>query len=151
MHTTIYPQEVSKFLSSHFQTKCHKSLAQVLRVLFCLCSVSRLFPYMPLFNQIHFPNPKLNPRLKNLINQGPPPYQLRFIIKITGKHAKFTKNSKLPHSVTNQPKVSKLNPHIRTHIPHTQNYFASCKTNNHPTTPILRPPPRPKYAHSTNG
>ena len=97
--------------------------------------------HTPFFNQIHFPNPKLNTRLKNLINQGPPPYQPRFIIKITGKRAKFTKNSKLPHSVTNQPKVSKLNPRIRTHIPHTQNYFASCKTNNHPTTPILRPPP----------
>ena len=129
--------KTQNFNSHHFQS---------------ICSVSRLFPYMPLFNQIHFPNPKLNTRLKNLINLGPPPYQPRFIIKITGKRAKIRKISKLPHSVTNQPKVSKLNPRIRTHTPHTQNYFASCKTNNHPTTPILRPPPpQPKYAHSTNG
>ena len=43
------------------------------------------------FNQINFPNPKLNTRLKNLIIQGPPPYQPRFTIKITGKRTKFTK------------------------------------------------------------
>ena len=78
-------------------------------------------------------------------------HQPRFTIKITVKRTKIHKIPKSPHSVNNQSKVSKLNPSIRTHIPHTQNYFASCKTNNHPTTPILRPPPRPKYAHSTNG
>ena len=118
-----------------------------------MCSVSRLFPYMPLFNQIHFPNPKLKPRLKNLINLGTHPTSRGSQLKLRTSVQKFTKISKLPHSVTNQPKVSKLNPSIRTHIPHTQNYFASCKTINHPTTPILRPPPppRPKYAHSTNG
>ena len=110
----------------------------------CIIEIGPVVPlHAPFFNQIHFPNPKLNTRLKNLINQGPPPYQPQFIIKITGKRAKIHKISKLPHSVTIQPKVSKLNPRIRTHIPHTQNYFASCKTNNHPTTPILRPPPPP--------
>ena len=95
------------------------------------------------FNQINFPNPKLDTGLKNLIIQGPPPYHPRFTIKITGKHTKIHEISKLPHSAANQSKVSKLNPSIHIHIPHTQNYFASFKTNNHPTTPILRPPPDP--------
>ena len=99
------------------------------------------------FNQINFPNPKLNTRLKNLIIQGPPPYQPRFTIKIYGQAYKIHEISKLPHSTTNQSKVSKLNPSIHIHIPHTQNYFASFKTNNHPTTPILRPPP-PTQIHT---
>ena len=54
------------------------------------------------FNQINFPNPKLNTRLKNLIIQGPPPYQPRFTIKITGKRTKFTKFQNYP----TQPQIN---------------------------------------------
>ena len=99
------------------------------------------------FNQINFPNPKLNTRLKNVIIQGPPPYQPRFTTKITGKRTKFTKFQNYPTQPQINQKVSKLNPSIHIHIPHTQNYFASFKTNNHPTTPILRPPP-PTQIHT---
>ena len=89
---------------------------------------------------IHFPNPKLNPRLKSNKSRTTPTNR-GSQSKITVKRTKIHKIPKSPHSVNNQSKASKLNPSIRTHIPHTQNYFASCKTNNHPTTPILRPPP----------
>ena len=37
--------------------------------------------HAPFFNQIHFPNPKLNPRLKNLIIQGTHPIALADIAK----------------------------------------------------------------------
>ena len=61
-----------------------------------ICSVSRLFPYMPLFNQIHFPNPKLNPRLKNLINLGPPPTNRSSQLKLRTSVQKFTKFQNYP-------------------------------------------------------
>ena len=48
------------------------------------------------FNQVNFPNPKLNTRLKNLIIQGPPPYQPWFTIK-----KKKKKKKKLRASVQN--------------------------------------------------
>ena len=103
------------------------------------------------FNQINFPNPKLNTRLKNLIIQGPPPYQPRFTIKIYRQVYKIHEISKLPHSTTNQSKVSKLNQVYIYISPTPKIILQALKQTTTPPHQFLDHLPRPKYTHSTNG
>ena len=59
--------------------------------------------HAPFFNQIHFPNPKLNPRLKNLIIQGTHPTNRGSQLKLRTSVQKFTKFQNHPtQSITNQ-------------------------------------------------
>ena len=100
--------------------------------------------HAPFFNQIHFPNPKLNTRLKNLINLGPPPYQPRFIIKITGKRAKNSQNFKitpLSHIINQKFQNST---HVYVHIsPTPKIILQAVKQTTTPPHQSLDHPPDP--------
>ena len=92
------------------------------------------------FNQINFQNPKLNTRLKNLIIQGPP-YQPRFIIKITGKRTKFTKFQNYP----TQPQINqKFQNSTQVYIytsPTPKIILQALKQTTTPPHQFLDPPP----------
>ena len=108
-----------------------------------ICSVSRLFPYMPLFNQIHFPNPKLNPRLKKSNKSRTTPLPALFIIKITGKREKFTKFQNYPtQSQINQKFQNST--HVYVHIsPTPKVILQAVKQTTTPPHQSLDHPPDP--------
>ena len=105
---------------------------------------------MPLFNQIHFPNPKLNPRLKNLINLGTHPTSRGSQLKLRTSVQKFTKFQNYPtQSQINQKFQNSTQVYV--HIsPTPKIILQAVKQTTTPPHQSLDHPPRPKYAHSTN-
>ena len=81
--------------------------------------------------------------LQNLINQGPPPYQPRFIIKITGKRAKFTKFQ----NYHTQPQINQKfqnSTHVYVHIsPTPKIILQALKQTTTPPHQSLDHPPDP--------
>ena len=103
------------------------------------------------FNQIHFPNPKLNPRLKNLIHlKGTHPTNRGSQLKLRTSVQKFTKFQNHPtQSITNQKFQNST--HVYVHIsPTPKIILQAVKQATTPPHQSLDHPPRPKYAHSTN-
>ena len=111
----------------------------------------QVVPLHALFNQIHFPNPKLNPRLKNLINLGPPPTNRGSQLKLRTSVQKFTKFQNFP----TQPEINQKfqnSTQVYVHIsPTPKIILQAVKQTTTPPHQSLDQPPRPKYAHSTNG